>query len=90
MCSSVAHFVSSHSPSCSGTNDICVGAYRDDDSKSGSGDNRGAVYILFLNRDGTVKGEQKISDTQGGLTAALDADDQFGHSVASIGDLNNE
>ncbi len=67
-----------------------MGAYNDDDSRSGTGDNRGAVYILFLNRDGTVKEEQKISDTQGGLTAAHDADDYFGRSVASIGDIDNE
>ncbi len=62
----------------------------DDDSKSGSGIDRGAVYILFLNRDGTVKGEQKISDTQGGLTAALGAEDWFGRSVAGLGDVNKE
>ncbi len=74
----------------SGINDICVGAFGEDDSKTGSGIDRGAVYILFLNRNGTVKAEQKISDTQGGLTAALGASDQFGVSAASIGDLNNE
>ncbi len=74
----------------SGVPDVCVGAYGDDDTKGGSGTDRGAVYILFLNRDGTVKAEQKISDTQGGLTAALDPLDSFGASVASIGDLNNE
>ncbi len=75
---------------CSGIPDMAIGAYYDDDSKGGSGNNRGAVYILFLNRDGTVKAEQKISDTQGGLTAALKADDVFGVGVASIGDLHNE
>ncbi len=67
-----------------------MGAFRDDDSKTGSGIERGAVYILFLNRNGTVKAEQKISDTQGGLTAALDADDLFGISVAHLGDLYGE
>ncbi len=67
-----------------------MSAMQDDDSQSGGGDDRGAVYILFLNRDGTVKGHQKISDAQGGLTATLDASDVFGFSLASIGDLNNE
>jgi hypothetical protein len=38
-----------------------VGASRDDDG----GRNRGAVWVLFLNADGTVKDEQKISSTQG-------------------------
>ena len=32
--------------------------------------NRGAVYVLFLNNDGTVKAEQKISDTAGGFAAS--------------------
>ncbi len=67
-----------------------MGANGDADAKSGSGNNRGAVHILFLNHDGTVKGEQKISDTQGGLKAALDDGDYFGGCVANIGDLDNE
>jgi uncharacterized delta-60 repeat protein len=46
------------------------------------GTNRGAVHILFMNPDGTVRAEQKISSTTGGLTAALDNSDQFGRSVA--------
>ncbi len=76
---------------CSGVVDLVVGAYGDVDSQSGSGgSNLGAVYVLFLNRNGTVKGEQKISDTQGGFEAGLDSSDFFGYSVASIGDLNNE
>ncbi|MCH7576041.1 MAG: FG-GAP repeat protein [Candidatus Marinimicrobia bacterium] len=37
--------------------DLAVGAYFDDDG----GNNRGAVYILFMNVDGTVKSHQKIS-----------------------------
>ncbi len=72
------------SPS-SGVHDLAVGAIYDSDSKTGSGINRGAVYILFLNSDGTVKAEQKISDTQGGLSAALDASDEMGRSLASLG-----
>ncbi len=74
----------------SGTTTIAVGAPNDDDSKTGSGTNRGAVYILFLNSDGTLRSEQKISDTQGGLTAALAEGDWFGRSVANVGDLDDE
>merc|ERR1712060_601034 len=41
--------------------ELAVGAPFDDDG----GDNRGAVYILFLNSDGTVKALQKISSIVG-------------------------
>ena len=66
--------------------DLAVGAYRDDDG----GTNRGAVWILFLNTDGTVKAHQKISDTVGGFTGILDDGDFFGYSVASLGDLDGD
>ena len=57
-----------------GVGDIAVGAYRDDDG----GDSRGAVWILFLNTDGTVKSHQKISQTEGGFGGLLDDSDFFG------------
>ncbi|MCP4962436.1 MAG: hypothetical protein GY925_24595 [Actinomycetia bacterium] len=66
--------------------DIAVGANRDDDG----GSNQGAVYVLFLNADGTVKAEQKISSTTGGLTGPLDDTDQFGRSAAGVGDLDGD
>ena len=69
-----------------GVGDLAVGAYKDDDGGSWCG----AVYILFLNADGTVKGEQKISDTRAGLAAALDNSDFFGSSVAGLGDLDGD
>ncbi len=71
---------------CSDIADLAVGARGDDDG----GEGRGAVHILYLNRDGTVKAGQKISDTQGGLEAPLDDFDGFGVSLAAIGDLNEE
>lgn len=53
--------------------------------------NRGAVYILFLNNNGMVRSEQKISSTTGGLGASsLSDSDQFGSSVASLGDLDGD
>jgi len=67
-------------------NDIAVGAIFDDDG----GGNTGAVWILFLNNDGTVKAEQKISSTQGGFLGQLDVNDSFGHSVDGLGDFDSD
>ncbi|MCH8345139.1 MAG: FG-GAP repeat protein [Planctomycetes bacterium] len=64
---------------------LAVGAYLDDDG----GNARGAVWILFLNTDGTVNHHQKISSTVGG-GPPLDNGDEFGIGVASLGDLNGD
>ena len=69
-----------------GVTDLAVGANGDDDG----GNSRGAVWILFMNSDGTVDSEQKISDTQGNFGGTLDNFDRFGISVASIGDLDGD
>ena len=69
-----------------GVSDLAVGAPFDDDN----GENRGAVWILFMDSDGRVDLEQKISDDEGGFVGNLDNDDQFGSAIASIGDLNND
>lgn len=66
-----------------GVTDLAVGA-RDDDT---GGDARGAVYVLFLNANGSVKATSKIAhDVSVGLVLA-DAD-HFGSSITSLGDLN--
>jgi len=69
-----------------GVVDLVVGVFLDDDG----GTDRGALYFLFLNSDGTVKSFQKISDTEGGFTGALDNGDRFAHSVSQIGDLDGD
>ena len=69
-----------------GVADLAVGAARDDDG----GTERGAVWVLFLNPDGTVKSHQKISDIEGGFTGILDDADNFGISVAWLGDLDGD
>lgn len=69
-----------------GVPDMVVGAPEDDDGGTG----RGAVWILFLNADGTVKDEQKVSATAGGFGGALDNHDQFGWSVGGAGDLDGD
>jgi len=69
-----------------GITDIAVGAYDDDDG----GTTRGSVWILFLDTNGTVKSEQKISDTQGGFTGTLNNGDRFGISLSGINDIDGD
>jgi len=69
-----------------GVEDIAVGAALDDDGNT----NRGAVYILFLNKDGTVKTHTKISDWEGAFYGSLPNFCRFGQSVANIGDIDND
>lgn len=69
-----------------GIPDMAVGAPGDDDN----GTDRGAVWLLFLNADGSVHYQQKISDLSGGLAAGLNDNDQFGGAVAGAGDLNGD
>lgn len=66
--------------------DVVVGAPGDDDG----GADRGALWVLFLNGDGSVSGQQKISDSSGGFIGGLNDGEQFGSAVANIGDLNGD
>ena len=70
-----------------GVGDLAVGEPGDGGDWSWTG---GAVWVLFLNADGTVKSHQEISDTEGGFTGILDDLDRFGRSVASLGDLDGD
>ena len=63
---------------------IAVGAIGDNDGGLG----RGAVYILFLDSTGAVMSYTKVSDTAGNFGAAMDDFDEFGCSVAWLGDLD--
>ena len=69
-----------------GVADLAVGAPLDDDG----GPDRGAVWILFLNADATVKSHAKISTTQGWFTGLVLDGEQFGSSLAAIGDLDGD
>mgnify|MGYP002682495541 CR=1 FL=1 len=69
-----------------GVEDILVGETNDSDG----GGARGAVWVLLMNTDGTVKANQKISDTQGNFAGILDNNDNFGVAVSNIGDLDND
>ena len=68
-----------------GVNDLAVGARLDDTG----GSNRGAVYVLFMNTNGTVREFQKIADGVGGGPSLLDSD-FFGRSVTGLGDINGD
>jgi len=69
-----------------GVTDLAVGAPGDDDG----GSDRGAVWILFLNADGTVRLSQKLSSTAGNFSGVLDDNDQFGSALANVGDINGD
>jgi Ca2+-binding RTX toxin-like protein len=68
-----------------GVTDLAVGALGDDTG----GTDRGAVHVLFLNTDGTVKSSRKIASGMSGSPTLADGD-FFGSSVASLGDLDGD
>ena len=67
-------------------NDIAVGVLRDSDG----GPQRGAVWIVFVDEGGTVRGQTKISSTAGNFAAGLDDFDHFGFGVGRLGDLDQD
>jgi hypothetical protein len=50
----------------------------------------GAVWVLRLNADATVKASQQIKNGVGGLSEHLAPRSYFGSAVASIGDINGD
>ncbi len=69
-----------------GVTELAAGAPSDDDG----GNSRGAVWILFLRPDGTVKNQEKISSIEGGFTGPIRDEDRFGAAVGSLGDLDGD
>ena len=67
--------------------EIVVGAPFDD---TGSGSDVGALFVLWLNSDGTVRESSKISSADGGLGGGLGRGVNFGTSVTPIGDINGD
>ncbi len=57
---------------------------------SSGGSRTGAIYILFLNDDGTVKAEQKIADNTGGFPDLLQENSFFGSEMAAPGDIDGD
>lgn len=71
-----------------GVVDLAVGASSDEAVPAGPG---GAVYLLYLSNDGTVKSHVKIADGLAGfLPDGLENPDSFGSALANLGDLNGD
>ena len=68
-----------------GVTDLAVGAYRDDTG----GPDRGAVYVQFMNANGTVKSSVKLASGLNGVPTLMDSG-LFGWSVTSLGDLDGD
>ncbi|MFK7886811.1 MAG: immunoglobulin-like domain-containing protein [Gammaproteobacteria bacterium] len=69
-----------------GVTDLIVGARSDDDGATDAG----AIYVLLMNSDGSVKAHQKISNLEGGFTDVLVEGNFFGYGVAGIGDYDGD
>lgn len=79
-----------------GVPDVVIGSSRD----STGAKKAGALYVLFLNADNTVKSQAKISNDDGNFVAApspngesygaLQQEDRFGYSSGRIGDVDGD
>ncbi|MDX1909200.1 MAG: VWA domain-containing protein [Bacteroidia bacterium] len=69
-----------------GVPDLAAGARGDD----ATGFNHGAIWILMLKPDGTVRQSRKIASGQGAPVLPLNPDDRLGTSLAGIGDFNGD
>jgi len=68
-----------------GVEDIAVGAYKDDNG----GTDRGAIHIMFMNANGSVKSTVEINDSTAN-GPVLSNSDLFGNAIANIGDLDGD
>ena len=68
-----------------GAKDVAAGAPGDDAGGSG----RGAVHVMFLNPDGSVKRAAELSQSTLGILSLEDSDG-FGSSVALVGDIDRD
>jgi hypothetical protein len=69
-----------------GITDLIIGARSDDDGAIDAG----AAYVLFMNADGSVESNQKISMLHGNFPDTLEAGSFFGYGVAGIGDYDGD
>jgi hypothetical protein len=71
-----------------GATDVLVGQYTSDDPDTGS--DTGAVWLLLLRPDGTVRAHQKVRQGLGGFAGPLGHGDSFGWAAADLGDLDGD
>jgi hypothetical protein len=64
-----------------GITDIAIGAPE-------ANGRRGEVFILFMRRDGTVKDYKRISESFNNFNSTINQDDNFGWSLGTLNDLN--
>src|SRR5262245_30225302 len=69
-----------------GIPDLAAGLPRADDGATDGG----AVWILFLNRDGTVKDQQRISAVAGNFDGVIRRGSFFGNSLSGLGDVDGD
>lgn len=72
-----------------GISDLAVGSLYHDPLVTLS-TNDGAVWILFMNADMTVKSTNLITEGTSGFVTLLDGNDYFGSDITSIGDFNKD
>ena len=74
-----------------GCTDVVVGAVGDDDGprREGPRVDSGALYILYMNKEGMVKHYSKISAAKGNLILGPSAGERFGASIVYLGDPEN-
>lgn len=65
-----------------GVPDIAIGAWS-------YSHQRGAIFFLYLNADGSVKTYKQVSSLKG-MELRLNPEDAFGHSMLAIGDLDGD
>jgi hypothetical protein len=68
-----------------GVPDLAVGARGDDQESATRLESTGAVWILFLSREGSVQHSLRIADRASGFSGTLDSADLFGRSLAFLG-----
>ena len=69
-----------------GVTDLAVGSPGDDDG----GLDRGAIWVLYLNTDGTISREAKISLTESSFNLPIKDGDHFGEVIANAGDIDED
>jgi hypothetical protein len=69
-----------------GIGELAVGSPFDD----GEGQFRGAVWLFFLDRAGSLRRAQKPGSQEAGFSGLLRDHDGFGRALAAIGDVNGD